>query len=275
MGVAAYNSGLEDGMRKHAILGTALLAGGLHAATNLGMKIFRGSRAGHGFEADAMAAGLRRGMAGKNLGHVTRDIATFGVGPEALVTHDIGRRLGERLQLLSGPRQHKLLKKIRKSIASNEHLRNSPISGPMVGAANRLLSGRETLLDRLPSVAAGEKRGLGSRAASLGLAAATVAAEPHTALHLGINATRRAIARSDTGKRFLLNQMRRGVEGKKLHRGLELATDLAVSPGALDTRRLGTALRAHAESRGYSVPSTLPSLDDLVDKVTGHRTYSK
>lgn len=266
--------GIRSGMEKQAVLGTMAAGAGLHMATNLGMKMLKGTKAGHKMESAMMAAGMRRGAQGKQLGHITRDIARYGVGPETLVPHEVGRRIGAESAKMSKGRRIKLLKKLRKNIASSPELREAPVTGPMVGAINRVLQGKKSLADKLPTVAEGAKRSKASRAASAALGAGAAIAEPHSALHMGLNVARAQTAKSKAGKRFLGKQLEKGLKGKKMNPALAAATDLAVSPGALDTRRLGLAARKELERRGAKpkeVDFGVDAVKELIERAKGRK----
>jgi hypothetical protein len=199
-----------------------------------------------------MAAGIRRGMAGKELGHVTKDVARFGVGPESLITHSAGVRIGKKLKDVPEHLREETLKQTIEGMKRTKHLKDAPIIGHAEGAARRVLGGKETWVDKLPSVAAGAQRDAGSRAASGALGAAALAVNPHTGLHFGLNFVRQQTVKSEMGKKFLKNQLRAGYMGEKMHKGKELATDIAVSPGALDARRVGAAARKELLDRGMT-----------------------
>ena len=283
---AANEAGIRDGIRKAAAVSAApapaqkpaesvvkkglkwLGAGALlHGATNLAVKGFRGSRAGHKFEQAAMAAGIRRGMAGKDLGPITKDVARFGVGPESLITHSAGIRLGKKLLDTPEHLRDKVLAQTIEGMKGTKHLKDAPIIGHASGAAKRLREGKETWLDRLPSVGKDHQRTSGSKATSGALGAAALAVNPHTGLHFGLNFIRHQTVKSKMGKDFLKKQLRAGYDGEKMNKATELATDIGVSPGALDARRIGAAARKELLDKGLTeqqVTDSRPKIEEMI-----------
>lgn len=268
-----YALGAEKAVRtffpqeKTAILGSLALGAGLHAGANLGFRTFRGTEAGKHFQAGQMASGYNQALQGQKINPVARNVATFGVGPESMVPYDMGQALGGQMAGLGKGDQYRQLKKMRKNMAMTTHLKNAPGTSEVVPAINRILDQKKGFMDKLPTVPIGAKPTLGQNLMSGGLAAGAIAAEPHTAIHMGINATRDAIARDRipdfirtrlpgldkrfpnlanrlSGKKFMKDQFEAGVDRGMPSPKATLATDLAVSPAALDTRRIGSALAA-------------------------------
>lgn len=145
---------------------------------------------------------------------------------------------------------------MRKSVAMTSELKNAPMVSEVIPAVNRILDNKKGFMSKLPTVAAGAKQTLGQKLISGGLGAAAVTAMPDTAIHMGINATRNAVARSAPGQKFMREGVSKGFESGMPGRGAELAWDHTVSPAALDTRRVGAAVA----SEGQKNPQALRRL---------------
>jgi len=243
------------------------IGAGLHLASNALMKVIKSTSKGHAAEAAIMAKGIRNGLKGRDLGYASRQLATFGIGPESVVPHDLGAAIGKAIRGKSPSRQRAILKKMRKAIASSEDMRSAPNGMSSIGAISRVLSGTKSIADKVPSQMIGSKPNIGQRILAPAIGASAVAVDPHFAVHFGVNAARNAIGKSATGKKILSDQLIHGLNGKKINRAAELATDLIVSPGALDTRRMGLAMRSAANERGVKIPYLDRSkIDDLVSR---------
>ena len=246
------------GHTKTAIIGTALLAGGLHFGTNAAMKALKNSHMGHSLESAQFATGMRNALQGKKLHPVAKDVMQYGIGPESMVSMDAGSLLGKHLSTLPKAKQFKSLKKIRKAVGMTEAVKNAPIVKDVIPGINRHLSGNTSLLDKIPTVPIDQSTTKLQKAISLGLGAGAVAADPHSIVHMGINALRKGIGESSKGKEFMKNQFMSGIKNKPLNPALSAITDIAISPAALDTRRIGEA--AHKELQNPRLKNILSML---------------
>ena len=246
------------GHTKTAIIGTALLAGGLHFGTNAAMKALKNSHMGHSLESAQFATGMRNALQGKKLHPVAKDVMQYGIGPESMVSMDAGSLLGKHLSALPKAKQFKSLKKIRKAVGMTEAVKNAPIVKDVIPGINRHLSGNTSLLDKIPTVPIDQSTTKLQKAISLGLGAGAVAADPHSIVHMGINALRKGIGESSKGKEFMKNQFMSGIKNKPLNPALSAITDIAISPAALDTRRIGEA--AHKELQNPRLKNILSML---------------
>jgi len=229
-------------LEKTAVLGTLALTGGLHAGANAIMKGLKGSHIGHKIEAAQMATGMRHAISKQKLNPVVNNIATYGIGPESLVSYQAGNALGNQMSGLGKGGQYKYLKKLRKNIAMTNEIKNAPVTKDIVPAVNRVLENKQSFMDKLPTVASDAKPTILQRAASVGLGGAAIAAEPHSAIHMGINAIRDRIGNSSLGTKFMKDQFVQGVQKGNASPLVSNATDLLISPAALDTQRLGAAI---------------------------------
>lgn len=248
------------GHTKTAIIGTALLAGGLHFGTNAAMKALKNSHMGHSLESAQFATGMRNALQGKKLHPVAKDVMQYGIGPESMVSMDAGSLLGKHLSTLPKAKQFKNLKKIRKAVGMTESIKNAPIVKDIIPGINRHLSGNTTILDKIPTVPINHQTTKLQKALSLGLGAGAVAADPHSIVHMGINAIRKGVGESAKGQEFMKNQFMSGIKNKPLNPALSAITDIAVSPAALDTRRIGEA--AYKESQN-------PRLKNILNMLSG------
>lgn len=237
-----------------------MLAGGLHFGTNAAMKALKGSHLGHSLESAQFATGMRNALQGKKLHPVAKDVMQYGVGPESMVSMDAGSLLGKHLSTLSKAKQFKNLKKIRKAVGMTESIKNAPIVKDVVPGINRHLSGNTTLLDKIPTVPINHQTTKLQKALSLGLGAGAAAADPHSIVHMGINAIRKGVGESVKGQEFMKNQFMSGIKNKPLNPALSTIIDIAVSPAALDTRRIGEA--AYKESQN-------PRLKNILNMLSG------
>jgi hypothetical protein len=236
---------------KTAILESMLLGAGLHVGANALQKGFRNSQMGHNYEHDQIAKGYQHALEGRQINPVLKNIKTIGIGPESMLHYNIGHKLGTKMSRLPENARSLALNTMRNGVASSRHIQKAPLGNAVVGGIDRILSPKpQGMVGRLmgkvfPTVAAGSKPTIGHRLVSSGIGAATVAAAPHSAIHMGFNAARRGIATSEIGKGFMKSQFLKGVQGatapSRLRQGL---TDMLVSPAALDTRRLGTAIHS-------------------------------
>jgi hypothetical protein len=231
-------------LEKTAILGTMALGAGLHMGANTLYKhLVRNTHAGHDFEASQAATGYRHGLAGQEVNPVARNVVTYGVGPESMVNYDLGQQLGKQYGDMPKGKRYRQLKKLRKNVAMSKHVQHAPMGNVIVPAVNKILGDKTSVLDRIPTVAAGTNT-LGHRAASAALGVAAATQIPHAWMHMGINAGRNALGRSTYGKNFMQDQLADGMRDGPIHPAIGTATDYVVSPAALDTRRMGSALRA-------------------------------
>ena len=231
---------------------------------------------GHEYETQSMAMGMRNAMQGNRMNPGLRTTMTRGLGPESAVMSDLGEMMGQSMQGLPRGRQIRLAKKARKALAMSPTLQETPLGRPMVGAINHLLAGDTPLERGLRTVGLGPTGKDAPLTAAQkwtprALGAAAVAADPHAALHFGINQARVNTAESEMGQKFMWDQLRDGYKGTApinmqaareavktpagaadfanrlvtdpQHEAQKQMWDFAVSPAALDTRRLGEAAR--------------------------------
>lgn len=241
----ASNACLRFGLEKTAILGTLALGAGLHAGANAINKHFFSSPLSQG---SRLAAGLSHALEGRQMSPWARRLLQFGVGPEAMEHYGIGQALGQGMQGLSKGDQYRSLKKLRKLVATSPELSQAPVSGGLVPAINQVLGNSpNSVLARAPTVPLGAPERMIDKVVPGLAGAAALAAAPHAAVHLGINAARHGIAESAAGQKFMREGFRKGVGGALPSPMAQAAMDYGLSPAALDTQRLGYAARKFYE----------------------------
>lgn len=238
-----------------------------HIGANLGMKALHGTKLMGGIRSGGMARGIQRGVSGAPQGVGSRAAELF-VGPELTATEHAGATLGKQLREMPVGRRYRRLKKLRKTVASDPSLHSAPIFEDMVPAINR------TLERGLPKVGPERKASLLSRAAPYAMAAPIAAVDPALLVHAGVNLTRRAVAQSAPGMEFMRNGLVRGATGLAPREAAQRAStavmrgaspvvgaaqppsglrmriyDTLVSPAALDTERMGAAIRNSTNPR--------------------------
>jgi hypothetical protein len=219
--------------------------------------MLHGRLAGH--RANTMAKGLRGALEGtsRSAGSMLKE---RWAGPEHVVPEQVGRFFGGKLRDLNPGQRYRALKKLRKAVAMTPELHHTPLFEDIVPAVNRALA------TPLPKPGAVQAQSFASKAAPyLGVPAAAVT-EPGSLVHLGVNRLRSAIAESPFGRKFMRRTAQDGftstpvgeaartaLEMPKptpLSRAKEIATDVFISPAALDAHRIGTSIGNLASQPG-------------------------
>jgi len=261
------------GLEKQAILGTLGLGLGLHLAANAGYKLLRKTPMWHGIEENQLAAGFQHGRQGKQLHPLIRNVATYGLGPEFLAAYDMGHVAGANVQEVPREDVRKSVTQLKNVISAFPGSESTPVASGIPGAAAQVTGSRRlSRWTRLPTVPTGTKSTPTQKAISLGLGATAAAIEPHTLLHMGINGVRNALARSSVGKNFMERQLKAGLNKGNLHPAISTATDFIVSPAALDTRRIGAAIR---EGKEHLTPKFIQTALKSGNSLTGVPTIQK
>lgn len=244
--------------KEASVLGALGLAGAMHIAPNLSMKAVKSTEAGHRALAGTLAAGVKHGREGKMLQPNARALVEYGVGPETLVDYGIGRRLGKRLgKYEDNPeRQEVFLNRVKSKFNLND-LDDEGLKQldkvPVLGSVNRFLKGDtnkkvEAVMDRfaVPEAATLTK---GQKAGNLAMLGAAGAVDPHILMQPAFSAGRKQLAKSSIGKKMLEKNFDEGMKGKQISKGKERVIDTLVSPGVLDTHRVGNFLHNNADQK--------------------------
>lgn len=250
--------GESEGVQKQAsLLGLLGLGTAMHVAPNLAMKAVKSTERGHKALTNTFAAGLEHGKTGQKLHHNLDSAMTYGIGPESLVEYRLGRKLGDKLSKYPPEIQEKMMETMQRNV--NTRFNQLPVNQqkelmhtPLIGTAKRYFDGegegriKDFLVGKGVPVDQGPSKlnRLGD-AAMLGGAAAV---DPHLLVQPAISMARKKTAESAFGKRFMKRQFENGEQGVGLSRAKEIATDMLISPGALDPYRVGRAMNQSIEA---------------------------
>ena len=263
----------EYNLNKEAsLLGGLGLAGLIHVAPNIGMKAVKSTEAGHRALAGSFSAGVNHGKTGRKLHPNAQSFLEYGVGPESLLDYHIGKRVGKRLgKYEENPaRQEVFLERLKKRFRLDdikpdqvEELRNTPV----LGSAYRHFTGdtskrTENLLTKM-SVPEDAKKTVGQRVGNLAMLAGAGAADPHLLLQPAFSFGRKQVAKTELGKNMLKANFEKAVDGKEIPKWKERLIDTTVSPGVLDTHRVGKFTRNNVEPENIE-------LAKMVSKDLGH-----
>lgn len=243
--------------KQGSLLGLLGLGTAMHVAPNIAMKAVKSTDRGHQALTNTFAAGIEHGKTGQKLHHNWDSALTYGVGPESMVEYRLGRKLGEKLSKYPPEIQEKYLATMQRNI--NARFNNLPVNQqkelmhtPLIGTAKRYFDGegegkiKEFLLKRgVPADQAPSKLNRLGDMAMLGGAAAV---DPHLLVQPAISMARKKTAESEFGRRFMKQQFQNGEQGVGLGKVKEFATDMLISPGALDPYRVGRAMNQNLEA---------------------------
>jgi len=258
--LAGFESGVQ-GMYKEAVDPISMMAGakllgagaaklgltglGTHVASNLAGKFIR-SKVGRGFSVRRMETGLRRGMKGRRGGDMTRGLLSTVVGPEAHMSHDIGKKMGASLHGMSSDKRKVTLELYLRQLNKLEG-KQLPHIENLKDGIKRVLKEPEKKgvwkhIEKHRTLDAGKAVSKNEQRIGRLLGASTAVAHPSAAAHYGLNAGRELLSESRVGKKFLQRSFDRGVEGKIPSKFRQHIFDAAVSPAALDTNRAGQVI---------------------------------
>lgn len=252
----------ESVLEKEAsILGGLGMAGLIHVAPNVAMKTVKTTETGNRALAGAFSAGVNHGKTGRKLHPNVKSFMEYGVGPESLVDYNIGSRVGKGLRKYeeNPQRQDVYVDRIKKKLgmvdldeAKAKEIKKTPILGSVYRHFNGEGSKRtEKILTKM-SVPEDAKKTLGQRAGNAAMLAGAGVAEPHLLLQPAFSAGRKQLAKTEIGKNMLRKGFESGVDGKVPGKIRERLTDTLLSPGVLDTQRVGNFLNKNVESENLS-----------------------
>lgn len=242
--------------KQGSLLGLLGLGTAVHVAPNIGMKAIKSTERGHRMLTNTFAAGLEHGRTGQQLHHNLNSLLTYGVGPESMVEYRMGRKLGQKIAHYPEEIQQKFMATMQRNLESRfnhlpESKRQEFLNTPLIGTAKRYFDGegegkvKDFLVRRgIPAEQGKTKLNHIGDAAMLGGAAAV---EPHLLLQPTVSMIRKKTAESEFGRRFLKRQFEKGEEGLPLNKVKEFASDMLISPGALDPYRIGRTLNRNFE----------------------------
>lgn len=258
--------------KQGSLLGLLGLSTALHVTPNIAMKTVKSTDKGHRALTNTFAAGLEHGKTGQKLKHNWDSALTYGVGPESLVEYRLGRKLGDKLSKYPPEIQEKVMATMQRNI--NARFDQLPVDQqkqlmhtPLIGTAKRYFDGegegkiKDFLVKR--GVPADQAPSAMNRLGDMAMLGGAAAVDPHLLVQPAISMARKKTAESEFGRRFMKRQFQNGEQGVGLGKVKEFATDMLVSPGALDPYRVGRAMNQTLEA---------PDRERL--KVLGDELYS-
>ncbi|MFE9081992.1 hypothetical protein [Bacillus mobilis] len=254
-----------------SLLGTAAA---IHIAPNLAMKAVKSTKTGQKALAATFGAGVDMGRKGQKLQHTVKDFMEYGIGPESLVEYEMGQSVGHRLQGLPEHVQTEALKIFREQVKEQfssltdiqkQELDKTPYVNTLIHYAEGKDDGK--LKDALMklSIPESEEKKLRHHVTNMGILGGVGMVEPHALMQPAISAARKYTAQSAYGKKFMKNSFKKGLQGKMTPKLGQVATDMLISPAALDAMRVGSTLSKARLNASPQLKSSVPY--QLIDKV--------
>jgi hypothetical protein len=230
-----------------------------------------------------MASGITHGLEGKQMHPVLQRMVSSGLGPEYLAPYQTGHAIAHQTGGMSPEQRAAFLRAGTNTLKETQHLSKAPILEAIPGAVDAAGSKKPGFWHRfMPTAKAGvkfEELPAWQRAIPTAVGAPIALLEPGLAGHVAINKIREQVAHSDTGRKFMADQLAEGARGKELPTWKRRGLEYAISPAATDPRNIGLA--AHKEyqdaqkgvnkvlmDRGHG-PVQLPGADDVVNYAEG------
>lgn len=243
--------------KQGSLLGLLGFGAAMHVTPNIAMKAVKSTDKGHRALTNTFAAGLEHGKTGQKLQHNWDSAMTYGIGPESLVEYRLGRKLGDKLSKYPPEIQEKYMSIMERNI--NARFNQLPVDqqkalmhAPLIGTAKRYFEGegdgkiKDFLVKRgVPADQAPSKL---NRLVDVGMLGGAAAVDPHLLVQPAISMARKKTAESEFGRRFMKQQFQNGEQGVGLSKAKEFATDMLISPGALDPYRVGRAMNQTLEA---------------------------
>lgn len=259
------------------LLGTAAA---FHVAPNIAMKAVKNTKAGHKALTQTFSAGVELGRSGKKLKHNVKDFLEYGVGPESLVEYHLGRKLGQHIQKMSPTEQDEFLTAFKQgtkdkigSLSSEERkmLEKTPIINTLTHYADGKDNGKIKNALMKMSIPEDAPKKFRHHMMNAGALAGAGALDPHVLLQPAISGVRKMVGQSEVGKKFMKKNFEKGRDGKMMGKAARGIVDMAVSPSALDTMRIGDSF---AKSRLSATPhlnsnSPISQVDNIINEMLG------
>jgi hypothetical protein len=249
--------------KEASVLGLLGTTAALHTGANLAMMGAKNTKGGQEMLADTMRAGFHHGRKNKQLAHGVRRGLKYGLGPESLMDYQLGhaagnlaRDAGKNLPRSITKDKYKLMDRAKRILTKDDKsvLESLPettrkavkktILGTAMEAGHRELHDKKSrTLDFMTKSVAKTAKPTKAQNVLHAMPLATAAmVDPHFAIHPGLNAIRDRVSKTEKGKEFMRKQFIEGLRGDKMSKAKELASDVIISPGALESRRVGKAL---------------------------------
>lgn len=243
-------AGLEKQASLLGLLGTGLA---MHVAPNAVMKGVKSTKIGQHALAGTFSAGFDGGMNGMKLQHNFKNFVQYGMGPETLADYHLGSSLGQRVKnktLNMTPEQKERFMNKAKGMAM-AHINNNfdPKEVdriPMLNSVKHYIEGHgenkvKGLFTKM-QVPEDQKTSLLNRAGDVGMLAGAGAVNHHLLIQPGLSFARKKLATSPIGQKVFEKGFNSGQEGNQIGKAREYATDMLVSPAALDSYRIGKGM---------------------------------
>lgn len=271
---------LDTELRKEAFLGGLMTALGHGAVTgaagHVGANVI--GMAGHKGNINELLAhrALQHGLTGGRLGKVNEFAVKHLYGPEALSAYQAAHAVGNKMKDLSTNQMRAALSSGAVASHLSPELRNSPILGDMGKAFEHELKGTAPelqtkgllgklhgwSLDKLTKNVVTDMDTTGSRfmknapgmlaIGGVGALDAAVSGGLPVGLaaHMAGNQARQRLGDSVIGQKAMHNLFTKGLRGEQIGKGQQAFTNYIISPGLLDSHRVGSALHSTAERMG-------------------------
>lgn len=242
--------------KRASLLGLLGLSAGVHIAPNIAMKAVKSTDAGHRALTNTFSAGINHGRTGQKLHPNLNALTTYGIGPESMIEYHAGRALGKKLQNYGDEGSDFYLNALKRNVnhrfsSVSETQKKELMHTPLIGTVKRYLDGEgEGRINRFLTnrgVPEDAKMTLAQKAGNVAMLGGGAAVDPHLLMQPGISYLRKSVGQSQLGRNFMKKQFENGEKGVKLGKAKELATDLLVSPGALDPYRVGRSLSRNVD----------------------------
>lgn len=191
-----------------------------------------------------MASGMTHGREGRQMHPVVERMLSRGLGAESLAPYHAGRAMGKQPEGFTPEQRENFLRTGSGIIKGTEHLSKAPVVGSIPGAVEA--AKKPGWLHKLiPTSAAGTKfedLPAWQKVIPTAVGGAAAIAEPGLAGHFAINKLREHIGQSDTGKKFLANELAQGARGIPHPAWRKHLMELGLSPATTDPRAIGLAM---------------------------------
>lgn len=237
-------------------LGSNTLVKGLRAAHSAGIKGL--GRILPNVERNAVAGGIQRGLTGAPT-PLSHAVVNTWVGPEYLANAPAGEAIGKAFRGQPLGQTAKSLKAVSRELKKIPGVEHTPILGPLQEgtsmAANRSMPGGG--LPKAPSTLP-ERPAWMHAVGPAAIGAALTPVAPDALLHGAINRGRLALAKSETGKKYLREnafnaaaQEARGEKQTLLQKAKNLGSDFIISPAVRDPGVAAAKLVEYAKTNPH------------------------
>jgi hypothetical protein len=223
----------------------------IHVIPNVVMKAVKSTKKGHKFLTSTLALGVEHGKKARKFQFNFQSMVEYGMGPEITAEYQIGLKLGKELRDLPEELHREFLLSFTATVRErmeelDESEREEVMSTPILNAIIAYVEGEyssKMAKSNAFSVSEDSKTTVRHYAVNVAVLGLVAAVNAHLLAQPVISFVRKKFAVSKFGKSFMKKSFERGLEGHRISKAKMIATDLLVSPAALDTLRIGTTLR--------------------------------